>query len=91
MNWLTNAAMLPGKAPLAVGLALWFEVGRKSRKTVVLTQAVLNRLNVNRKAGYRGLTSLEAAQLIKVERRCGRSPAVTVLEVAEATQRPGNA
>src|SRR3954471_20348741 len=60
LAWLTVASMLPGKSPLTVALALWFEAGRRRAMTVTLTTAILARFGVkDRKAKYRGLSSLE--------------------------------
>src|SRR5262249_29957289 len=75
------AAMLPGKAPLAVGLALWFEVGRRKSREVKLTSAILERFGVNRKAKYRALESLEKAGLVRVRREPRRKPVVTILDL----------
>jgi hypothetical protein len=58
LKWLSGAACLGGKAPLAVTLALCFESGRKRSQVVTLTSAVLRRFRVNRKAKYRGLEAL---------------------------------
>jgi hypothetical protein len=75
--WLRRAAELPGKA-LAVGLALWFLRGCRGRWTVRLTRRTLQRFGVRRKPGYLGLKNLEAAGLVRVRRRVGVSPVVTI-------------
>src|SRR5689334_1752081 len=46
LPWLTAASMLSGKAPLAVGLAVWFESGRRKSREVRLTTAILRRFGV---------------------------------------------
>jgi len=79
--WLLRAVQLPGKAPLAVALAIWFEAGRRKSNEVKLTTAILNRFNVNRKAKYRALKMLEEAGLIRVYRKPRCNPAVTILEI----------
>lgn len=79
LAWLTIAAGLRGKASLAVGLAIWFEAGRKKSGTITLTTAILNRFKVNRKAKYRALDALEAAGLIVVERRPRKNPVVSIV------------
>jgi hypothetical protein len=79
LAWLSAASKLPGKAALAVGLALWFEAGRRRSQTVTLTSAILARFGVNRKAKYRGLASLERTGLIDVVRVPRRNPVVTIL------------
>jgi hypothetical protein len=84
LAWLRCAAELPGKA-LAVGLMLWFLRGCRKRRTVRLTRRTLQRFGVGRKPGYRGLKNLEAAGLVRVRRRVGRSPVVTICH----RQQPG--
>jgi hypothetical protein len=85
LSWLSAASEVPGKAPLAVGLALWFESGRRRSKTVKLTTAILSRFGVSRKAKYRGLEALERAELINVLRTPRKNPVVTILDVIEKT------
>ena len=43
LDWLSTAAKLRGKAPLAVALAIWFEAGRRKSNEVILTTAILAR------------------------------------------------
>lgn len=81
LTWLTAASKLSGKSPLAVGLALWFEAGRRRSMTVTLTSAILARFGVtDRKSKYRGLSSLERGGLIEVVRVPRRNPVVTILD-----------
>jgi hypothetical protein len=79
MSWLSPASRLNGKA-LALGLALWFQGGRRSSRQVTLSGPILERLNVKRKAMYRGLEALEAAGLVSVVRQLGKNPTVTILD-----------
>jgi hypothetical protein len=81
LEWLASAARLPGKA-LAVGVAVWFESGRKKRRTVALTGPVLQRFGVSRFATYRALQILATAGLVSVERRTGKNPTVTLLDLS---------
>jgi hypothetical protein len=90
LAWLSSAARLPGKAPLAVGLALWFEAGRRRAKEVILTTAILSRFNVGRKAKYKGLIALEDAGLIRVYRKPRRNPVVTVLDDVSPSPGPNH-
>ena len=78
LSWLTPASNLPGKA-LQVGLAIWFEYGRRNKTTFKLSSAILGRFNIGRKAGYRGLEALEDAELISVVRQLGKNPEITLL------------
>jgi hypothetical protein len=90
MAWMTTASKLPGKSPLAVGLALWFEVGRRRCMTVILTTAILARFGVqDRKAKYRGLSALEVAGLIAVVRVPRRNPVVTILDARNPSSNEG--
>lgn len=77
LAWLTRAAILPGKS-LHVGLAVWFEYGRRKKPTFRLSRAVLQRFGVARKAGYSGLEALEKAKLLKVARQHGKNPTITL-------------
>ncbi len=79
--WLTAASNLSGKAPLAVGLAIWFESGRRKSNEVKLTSAILQRFAIKRKSKYTALKSLEDAGLIRVRREPRKNPMVTILEV----------
>ncbi len=81
LPWLTAVTRLSGKAPLAVGLAIWFESGRRKSNEVKLTTAILRRFSVNRKAKYSALKSLEKAGLVRVRREPRRNPVVTILDV----------
>ena len=90
MNWLSVAAKLRGKAPLAVALAVWFEAGRRRSKVVRLTSAVLNRFSVNRKAKYTALAVLEKAGLIRVRREARKNPVVTIIDLPDEKEADGD-
>ena len=77
-DWLATAAHLPGKS-LHVGIALWHAAGLQNARTVLLSNVAAHRFAIDRNAKYRGLNWLEEARLIRVERRIGRSPRVTIL------------
>jgi hypothetical protein len=81
LPWLAAASMLSGKAPPTVGLAVWFEAGRRKSREVKLTTAILKRFGVNRKAKYRALKSLEKSRLVRVRREPRRNPVVTILDL----------
>jgi len=79
--WLQRAAAIPGKA-LHVALGLWFVKGLCCKATFPFKQKVTADLGVSRDATYDALSRMEEAGLIRVLRHRGRSPVVTVLEVA---------
>ncbi len=75
--WLKTAARLPGRA-LHVGIVLWLESGLRTSAIVALSQQHLRDLGVDRYAGYRGLSRLEQADLVDVQRHPGRLSVVTL-------------
>jgi hypothetical protein len=81
-DWLCLAAVQPGRA-LQVAIALWFLVGVKKSPRVQLSGSVLRALGVGHDSARRGLQRLEASKLVRVERKIGRSPIVTVLEAPD--------
>jgi hypothetical protein len=79
LAWLAAAGVLPGKA-LVIGLAVWFLCGVKRRPAVRLTRKVTRLFRVGRKAAYRAVKRLETAGLVRVTRKRGRGPDITVLD-----------
>ena len=79
LNWLSRAAMLPGRS-LHVAIAVWFMSGLKKTRIVPISNITALQFGLDRNAKYRGLEWLEDAELISVERRAGRAPIVTILE-----------
>jgi len=82
MPWLRRAYALPGKA-LAVAIELQHLVGLRRSPSVRLGLKQFAELGISRYAAARGLRALEKAGLVIVERRHGRKPVVTVVEVDE--------
>lgn len=80
LDWLGAAAQQPGKT-LNVAIALWWRHGMAGGKPFKLTRTALKTLNVKRDAASAGLTRLEEAGLIRVERRLGQRPIISILEV----------
>lgn len=78
--------MLPGRA-LHAGVAVWCVANVMGTTTVPLSNLCGQRFGFDRSGKYRGLAWLEKAGLIKVERRLGRSPQVTIL-MPDAEARP---
>ena len=80
LSWLSVAAQLPGKS-LHVAIAIWLMASLAKSAIVPLSNAAALPFGLDRNAKYRALEWLEEAGLISVERKAGRSPVVTVLEV----------
>ena len=86
MDWINIASKASGTGSgFNVAIALWYQSGLNCQaKTVKLSGSVLRKMGIERHAGYRGLEALEAVDLIRVERRPGQSPMVTLLSVDAA-------
>ncbi len=80
LEWLAVAAKLPGKT-LNVAIALWWRYGMAKGKSFKLTQTALRTMNVERDAANDGLTRLEQAGLIAVERKSGQRPTISILDL----------
>jgi hypothetical protein len=79
LAWLEAAARLPGRS-LHAGLALWYAAGLTRSAVVPLSNLSGVRFGLDRNAKYRALEWLEGAGLVKVERKLGRAPVVTILQ-----------
>lgn len=70
--WLAAASRLPGKAPLAVALVIWFAAGLTGRRTgLAVGSALLDRFKLAPRTAHDGIEKLEAAGLVTVMRRRG--------------------
>jgi hypothetical protein len=78
LGWISRAAHLPGKT-LNLAIAIWWRYGMSKGKPFKLTQTALKELNVERDAERSGLVRLEQKGLIKVERKPGQRPTISVL------------
>jgi hypothetical protein len=87
-NWLVRAAQLKGSS-LAVALAVWRLAGIKKTASVECSMARAAReFGFDERSGRRGLAALERAGLVRVRRRRGRKPVIT-LQQAPTTESPG--
>ena len=78
LDWVLVAVTAKGLA-LAVGMWVWHLSGcRKSRSVTVNMSKLPPQLP--RRSAERGLARLEAVGLVRVERRRGRTPVVTLLD-----------
>jgi hypothetical protein len=82
LEWLARAAALPGKT-LNVAIALWWRHGMAGGKPFKLTQMALTAMNVERDAERAGLTRLEQAGLVRVERKPGQRPIISILDLTK--------
>jgi hypothetical protein len=82
LEWLRRAGLL-SRGTLLTGLALWHLRGLRKSATVRLPPSLLEQLGVSRWTASRALVALERAGLVSTERRRGRAPLVTLLDVAE--------
>lgn len=78
LDWLCEAARLPGRS-LHVGLAIWYAAGLNRSASVPLSNVAGHKFGLDRNSKYRALAWLEGAGLIKVERKLGRAPIVTIV------------
>ncbi len=88
LAWIQAAARLPGRE-CQVGLVLWFQASTSGCDTVHLKPSLCRQFGADRFAVYRALCVLERNGLVHVERRCGRSPRVTLCEAAVAGSHAG--
>ena len=82
LSWVTKACQLPGKS-FHVAIALRYLSGMRSSKTVAITRIDRRAFGLERYSLYRGLEHLADAKLIYVDRKAGRAPIVTILEVEQ--------
>jgi hypothetical protein len=86
IDWLSSAARLPGKS-LHVGIALWVMGTLRKSSIVPLTNITGRHFGLDRNAKYRGLSCLEQAGLVSVQRKLGRAPMVTIRECGGDSER----
>ena len=77
MDWISEAAKLPGKA-LHLAVAIQWLAGMGSPTKLKITAKALELLSVSKDAYRDGLRRLEEAELISVERRVGQFPWVRI-------------
>ena len=79
-SWITSAGTLPGRA-LHVGLVIWhLATKRRSNRVKVNLQRLAADFDIDRSTASRALGRLATAGLVRVERRDGRCPMVTLLD-----------
>ena len=85
--WLEQAARLPGKA-LHAAMAIRYLDGFHGTGTVQMRPSTRNNYGMDRFSCNRVLDHLEAAGLIRVLRKAGAAPVVTVLAVSTRQNKP---
>ena len=84
LNWLAAAAALPGKT-LHVGIAIWLAYGVLKKRRFPFTPKWHQRFSIGPRALRQSLQRLQAANLVRIERRPGSSPIITLLDTPKAT------
>lgn len=80
LAWLERAARLPGRS-LHAALAALVNGLQHGSLEAGLSNTTCAAFGLDRNAKYRALAWLEGAKLVAVDRKLGRSPTVTILEV----------
>lgn len=80
LDWLSTAAQQPGKS-LHLAIAIWAIASLAGSANVQIGNLAVQPFGLDRNAKYRSLDWLEKAGLIHVQRKSGRSPVVTLLEL----------
>ncbi|MFN9604647.1 MAG: hypothetical protein ACK6A7_14565 [Planctomycetota bacterium] len=79
LGWLAQAAKVPRRNAVLVGLVLFYLAGlKKDRNGLVLTVRRCKPVGLERKSVQRGLADLEKSGLIRVTRTAGQSPRVDI-------------
>ena len=80
MKWIKKATGISGNAS-RLAWELWHLSGLHKSKTFKLSNGNCEEVSITRQAKYEILKQMEDAGLIKVKRRNGASPVVTILDV----------
>lgn len=76
-DWMRRCNRLSGRTT-TVATALWFLAGVKKNMTFRLSAEAVDLAGCSRGALYHGLSALEAAGLISIQRRAGARPLITI-------------
>ena len=82
MDWLSKAAELPGKT-LNVALAIWWLQGMTQSESFKLTRKSLILFNIKRNAASISLKRLEGAGLIKIQKKIGQRPVISIIDLQD--------
>jgi hypothetical protein len=81
-SWVGRAMKLRGKA-FHIGIILWQEAGYRKSRSVNLRMSAVDKVGFSRRTAKRALRELEAADLVKIDRKPGQLLQVEILEVEE--------
>ena len=87
-EWLRLALNIGNKTG-NLALAIWFLVGVKGSNPILLTPHVLKDFSISPRSARRILSQLETAGLIRMDRKRGRSPLITLLDLKQKESRNG--
>ena len=82
MDWLSRAAELPGKT-LNVALAIWWLKGMTQSESFKLNRKSLSLFNIKRDAASISLKRLEGAGLIKIQKKVGQRPVISIIDLQD--------
>jgi hypothetical protein len=80
-DWFKAVGILPGKAAV-VAAVIRFEAAKRHSSQVKFTGRMTESFGVRHMARQRALDALEAAGLIRIERRRGSSPMITIVDLS---------
>ena len=81
LAWLEVVLRLPGRAPLAVALALVYQSGLEGATTVRFTHKLMQRFRVAPRSASRTLERLQAEGLVRIHRPPGSCREVEILNM----------
>ena len=77
-DWVARAAQISGKAG-SVAWVLWYLKGVKKSSSFKLSHKILKEFGIKPKTSYRILEKMQADGLIKVEKKAGNAPFITMI------------
>ena len=68
---------------MQVAIAIWYRAGMQGHAGISVTNVLAAEFAVDRHAKARAIRALEAAGLVSVQRKSGRSPVVNLLDASQ--------
>lgn len=91
LDWLEPVLQLPGRAPLALALAIQYQAGLTKSQTVRVTSSLLLQFRLPKRTAYDAIFKLSSIGLIRVESGQGKCREVTILKYASPSMDPPSA